>query len=327
MSAVEPPGVGPRPSSTPRVVLPRRGETFAQRASRFAQLAAGHPMGDYLKLMGTLALAQHEVVAGGEPDAVDADALARARDYAMPPLSAVGHARTPQWRADLVALLARMIEIPEAKPICDAVGALDDDAIEALAERVLSSETLDTDAAAAPLVGAALQTYFTRTAAAIDVADVVNFNVFGVCPVCATRPVASVVHIDPDRERLRYCVCALCSTEWNVPRSQCTACDKNDQVHFLALTPHAAEAVDSDSAVSAAPDADVESAAAESAVKQARRAETCDTCRSYLKIFYRTHDQHVEAVADDLASLALDVAVAGRGYDRSGPNLLFHPGS
>jgi len=35
----------------------------------------------------------------------------------------------------------------------------------------------------------------------------------------------------------------------------------------------------------------------------------------------------VEPMADDLASIALDLLVDERGYARSGPNLLLHPGS
>jgi FdhE protein len=62
-------------------------------------------------------------------------------------------------------------------------------------------------------------------------------------------------------------------------------------------------------------------------IAAARRAEACDECKSYLKIFYQEKDPAVDPVADDLASLALDVLVDERGYGRSGPNLLFHPGS
>ena len=35
----------------------------------------------------------------------------------------------------------------------------------------------------------------------------------------------------------------------------------------------------------------------------------------------------LDPTADDLATLALDLLVDEQGYARSGPNLLFHPGS
>jgi FdhE protein len=55
------------------------------------------------------------------------------------------------------------------------------------------------------------------------------------------------------------------------------------------------------------------------------RAETCDSCKSYLKIVY--HEKGgFDPVADDLATLALDILVDEAGYSRAGPNLLFVPG-
>jgi FdhE protein len=38
-------------------------------------------------------------------------------------------------------------------------------------------------------------------------------------------------------------------------------------------------------------------------------------------------DHQVEAVADDLATLALDLLMDEAGKSRGGPNLFFHPGS
>jgi FdhE protein len=52
------------------------------------------------------------------------------------------------------------------------------------------------------------------------------------------------------------------------------------------------------------------------------RAETCDVCHSYLKIAYQEKDPHVDPVADDLATLSLDILADESGYARSGPNLL-----
>ncbi|MNV01924.1 formate dehydrogenase accessory protein FdhE [compost metagenome] len=55
------------------------------------------------------------------------------------------------------------------------------------------------------------------------------------------------------------------------------------------------------------------------------KAETCDHCHTYRKIFYQDKDLYVEPVADDLASLMLDVLVGEAGYSRSSGNpLLWH---
>jgi FdhE protein len=56
------------------------------------------------------------------------------------------------------------------------------------------------------------------------------------------------------------------------------------------------------------------------------RAETCEQCRGYRKIMYQEHDTGVDPVADDLASLALDLLLGEQGYHRaSGNPLLWMP--
>jgi FdhE protein len=305
-----------RVANAPRVVLPDPAAVFADRAARFLQLASGHPMSDYLSLMGALAQAQHAALGRRAALPVPEGALVQSRDYGMPPLSALAHARDPQWLQDLADLSAQLAARPAARAMLDAVAALDDVSREALADRILGGTTLDADAAAVPLVGAALQVYFSRQAMSIDAEMLKNFDVATVCPVCATRPVASVVRLGGERNNLRYLVCALCSTEWNMARIKCSACEADKGVHYLSMQAGAAEPTES-----------AEPANPQAAIASARRAETCDECKSYLKIFYQDKDALVEPMADDLASLALDMLVDEQGFARSGPNLLFHPGS
>ncbi|HXY55816.1 MAG TPA: formate dehydrogenase accessory protein FdhE, partial [Nitrospirota bacterium] len=54
--------------------------------------------------------------------------------------------------------------------------------------------------------------------------------------------------------------------------------------------------------------------------------ESCNNCNSYLKLFYLAKDSRMEAMADDLATLALDMLMDKEGKMRGGPNLFFHPG-
>jgi FdhE protein len=56
--------------------------------------------------------------------------------------------------------------------------------------------------------------------------------------------------------------------------------------------------------------------------RDAVKAEACDDCGSYLKIVYMEKDPLVEPVADDIATLALDVMMNDSGKPRSGPNLM-----
>ena len=55
----------------------------------------------------------------------------------------------------------------------------------------------------------------------------------------------------------------------------------------------------------------------------AAQAETCSDCNSYLKIVTKEFNLGAEPMADDLASLMLDMKLAEEGqFDRSGFNPL-----
>jgi FdhE protein len=295
-----------RVTHAPKVVLPTGAQAFVERAARLEQLARNHPLGAYLALIGRVCRAQADVYpARAAPELTEA-ARAASVAYGMPPLAAQSHERDPQWRDDLaeIAKKLRPQANDELRATLDAIPLSDTTALDALAERVLTGNALDQDAALVPLIGAALQVYFSRRAAALSVADVGNCDVATICPVCATRPVGSVVRLGGAQANLRYLVCALCGTEWNMVRVKCSSCEQDKGVHYLSI--------EQDGRKSA--DAPV-------------RAEVCDECKSYLKIFYQEKDPLLEATADDLATLALDLLVDEQGYQRSGPNFLLHPGS
>ncbi|HEX5638582.1 MAG TPA: formate dehydrogenase accessory protein FdhE [Burkholderiaceae bacterium] len=300
-------GTTDRAPTAPRVVLPTRPDLFDVRADRFTSLAADHPMAAYLRLMAEVARAQQAVLATRRAGAVPDAALAASRDYGMPPLSAQAHERSTMWRDDLrdIAQQVRARSANGVAATLERLLALDVPALESLADRVLAGTALDDDAALVPFAGAALQVYFARLAGSLDVAAVDHCDVPGICPVCASRPIASIVRIGGQQANLRYLVCSLCATEWNLPRIKCTSCDTDKGLQYLALTRGEDEKV----------------------TELPTRAEACDECKSYLKIFYQDKDPRVEPTADDLATLALDVLVDEQGYGRSGPNLLFHPGS
>jgi FdhE protein len=58
---------------------------------------------------------------------------------------------------------------------------------------------------------------------------------------------------------------------------------------------------------------------------EALKAESCDECRTYRKIGYQEKDYDFEPLADDLASLTLDLLMNEAGYRRSSPNPLLWP--
>ena len=48
------------------------------------------------------------------------------------------------------------------------------------------------------------------------------------------------------------------------------------------------------------------------------KAECCDECRSWVKIFYANRNMALEPVADDVASLGLDLLMRETEYRRAG---------
>ncbi len=295
-----------RAQEAPRVVLPENPRLFEERAARFEQLASGHSMGAYLGLMAHICRGQQAALGARTAPSLAEAALTQSRDYGMPPLSAQSHVRSTAWREDLrdIAARVRRHSVNGVLQTLDRLSQLDDAELEAVADRVLAGGATDDDAALVPFIGAALQVYFARQAAALTAADVEHCDVATVCPVCASRPVGSAVRISGAMANLRYLMCALCQTEWNMVRVKCTACESTKGIEYLAIEEAGRQATD-----------------------VATKAETCSECRAYLKIFNQEKDPLVDPVADDLATLALDVLVDEQGYARTGPNLLFHPGS
>ncbi|WP_241050487.1 formate dehydrogenase accessory protein FdhE [Achromobacter xylosoxidans] len=291
-------------NTIPRIQLPARESVFATRAARLRQLAVDSPVADYLLLMARLVDAQQNALRGCNAPPASEDRIALAQAHGMPPLQAVGWPRDPLWRdilRQLVDEVAGGQDVPaEALEVCAALRrALDEDteSLEDLAEAVLSEQHRGVDGAAAPFVMAALQVYWTDLASRFDEKQLPVASPFGVCPVCASLPVASVVRVGGQFEGYRYLCCSLCATQWHMVRVKCSHCEDVESVAYQAIEGRA----------------------------PAIKAETCDRCHTYRKIFYQDKDLNVEPVADDLASLMLDVLVGEAGYSRaSGNPLLWH---
>jgi len=295
----------------PHLYLPRRAEVFAERDIRLRQNAAGHAMRDYLLLMADVARAQHDALQAAPAARLPGTAaLEQASQEGRAPLPATAWPRDPQWHAILIRLVDSLLPRVAEGPARDTLAALRTaapDALERQADKLLANINLGLDMAAAPFIAAALQVYWTqlvlatqdahgddRTAPFGRVQDATR------CPCCASLPVASISRIDPGAGGLRYLQCSLCATQWHMVRIKCARCDSTKGIHYQAAQ-H----------VSAAADA-----------KPAVEAETCDECGAYLKIARMERDQNVEAAADDLASVTLDLLVSEAGFRRHGVNFM-----
>ena len=286
----------------PRIRLPDRGVLFARRAQRLRQLsesgAIGRSIGDYLRLMAALADAQQAALASFHVPPPEASQLTQARAHRMPLIPAAAGPRDVEW----IRLLARVCESVAALPgfplgvrdLCNRIGQSPPAQLEVQAEALLAVRLSEVDLASAPFLMAALQVYWVGLASRFSAKDVAELDVPGVCPMCGTLPVASVVRTDSSSQGYRYLHCALCGTEWHMVRVKCSHCQANK-----AITYHSIEGG-----------------------PEAIRAESCDDCRTYLKILYQEHDPAVDPVADDLASVALDLLLSEAGYHRRTGNPL-----
>jgi FdhE protein len=238
----------------------------------------------------------------------DASALELAQQHGMPPLNAASQLRPAVWR-DVLKQIASKLEAdaPEtARAMLQSLRDTPAAALEKLADDLLKGNPDPRDAAELTIVAAALQVVWTALAAQLSSAALQQLDTHGVCPCCGSLPVGSIVRLSPAVNNLRYLHCALCNTEWNMTRAVCSACDTDQSVAYQQLEGVEGEAVKTPGAM---------------------RAETCDSCKSYLKIAYQDKDPQVDPVADDLATLALDMLMDEAGYSRSGPNLLLIGGA
>lgn len=289
------------PSAIPRIRLPERASFFSTRAARLRTLANGNPIGGYLRLMASLAEAQQQVLAKFEAAMPDADAIARAQQTSMPLLPALMPQRDPAWRDVLQRVLDRIEAAGAVSPalgkVLDGLRLASAAQLDAQADAILSQRFNEVDPATAPFIVAALQVVWCDLASRLDLRDIPYLDTPGACPVCGAQPVASVVRIGGPYQGYRYLQCGLCGTETHMVRVKCSNCDSTKGIAY-----HGVEGGN-----------------------EALKAESCDECHTYRKIGYLERDVDIEPLADDLASLTLDLLMNEAGYRRSAPNPLLWP--
>lgn len=304
-------------ADAPFVIAPELPGIFIQRADRFRALAAGgdathpHPQADWLRFLAELSAAQQAALSAvADCELPSPAAREQSRQHLMPPLSIASLPRDAAWQAALRLIIEQLSgsllqkNSPNATSLVqvtlERLGKLPAGALEALAGKVLEHDLPDeADRAASVFVAAALQVYWTTLAARLDRETLVRLDNKGLCPCCGSLPVASVVRTGGEVEGLRYLHCSLCNTEWNLVRVTCASCDDNAGIAYHSLQGQ----------------------------HPAVRAETCDACKGYLKILYQEKDPQADPVADDLATLALDLLIDEAGYERAGPNLFLLAGA
>jgi FdhE protein len=299
MSSVGAPRHDPVPIGTiaepPFAQLPDPTTLFAARAERYRALADGHALAPYLLFLAALSAVQHRAQdALPEPDMPAGDECERARAFAMPPLDRGRFTADAAFDATLDRLLAlsRDVDMPQpARAALMRSSGVDAGARAAMVRAVLGDAIPLEALADHVFVAAALQVHFARQAARLDAKQLVVVG-DGVCPACGAPPVASLVVGWPGAENTRFCSCSLCSTLWNYVRVKCTLCGSTKGIAYRTVE-------GGDGLI---------------------RAETCETCRGYVKILRQEQNPALDPVADDVASLALDLLVRELGYRRGAVN-------
>ncbi|WP_153076832.1 formate dehydrogenase accessory protein FdhE [Paraburkholderia bonniea] len=288
-------------SAIPRIRLPERATVFSARAARLRQLADSNPIGGYVRLMAALADAQQQALAHVSAPLPSAAALAEAQQHSMPLIPALAPERADTWHAVLPRLLDRVeaagAVTPALAKVLDGLRALSAAELDAHADALLAQRYSEIDPATAPFIMAALQVVWTDLASQLEPRAVPYLDTPGVCPVCGGMPVASMVRVGGQYDGYRYLQCGLCTSEWHMVRATCSNCASTKGIAY--------HGIDGGSA--------------------ALKAESCDECHTYRKIGYQEKDYDFEPLADDLASLTLDLLMNDAGFQRAGPNPLLWP--
>lgn len=282
--------------------LPSR-DLFANRARRLRLLSQSRTLGDYLAFLAILADAQQHALNQFPPLSLpDPNEQALCRERGAPILHFRARRRDPAWREGLAMILLRTGETdvpPAASETIAGLTQASESALEEMADRILAGDLTDISPQELPFVGAALQVYWVHTASSLGEDAFGRPEHGGLCPVCGSPPVVGIVHGGGREQGLRYLSCSLCASLWHMVRITCSNCESTHGIDYYTLE----------------------------GTNGAVKAESCDSCNSYLKLLYLGTDPQMEATADDLTTLALDMLMDQEGKTRRGPNLFFHPGA
>lgn len=278
----------------PVVLFANPKNLYQRRAKRLRYLVQDNPFADYLLFAADVVESQLSTL---EKNPLPKQELPHLTG--IEPLNARTFKRAPIWRDYLAEILHEMKpksndQILATIESLEKAGSAE---LEEMATYLLAEEFEQVASDKAVFLWAALSLYWLQLAQQIphysrqESIDNIHY-----CPVCGEAPVASMIHIGTS-QGLRYLHCSLCESEWNLVRAQCTNCDAHDKLESWSLNEELALI----------------------------RAETCGSCESYLKMMFQEKDPNVEAVADDLASIFLDVEMEEKGFARSGLNPFMFP--
>ena len=281
--------------------LPGR-DLFARRAERFRFLSNGHSLGDYLAFLAVIAEAQQAALnqfPASPLPGPDRHSLGGKNGVRL--LGTQSRPRDTAWRRGLKIILEQIegaVLPPTAHETVARLMQVGEAELEKTADRILAGDLVSVSPQELPFIAAALQVSWVHMASSLGEDAFGRPEQGGLCPVCGFHPVAGIVRGGGAEQGLRYLSCSLCASQWHMVRVKCSNCDSVHGIDYYTLE-------NSNGAI---------------------KAESCNQCNVYLKLLYLGKDPRMEAMADDLATLALDMLMDKEGRLRRGPNLFFHPG-
>ncbi|OOF81735.1 formate dehydrogenase accessory protein FdhE [Rodentibacter ratti] len=279
---------------TPAILFANPKNLYQRRAKRLRELAKEHPLADYLLFAADVVESQLNTLEKNPLEKQNLEQL-----NGVKPLNAKTFKRNSIWREYLSEILNET-KLKANEQVLATIESLEKTGtaeLEQMADHLLAEEFNLVSSDKAVFIWAALSLYWLQLAQQIPHSSrMENTENIHYCPVCGSAPVSSMIHIGSS-QGLRYLHCALCESEWNLVRAQCTNCNGHDKLEMWSLNEELALI----------------------------RAETCGSCESYLKMMFQEKDPNVEALADDLASIFLDVEMEEKGFSRSGLNPFLFP--
>lgn len=268
---------------------------YHRRAKRLRALAKDNPFKDYLEFVANIVEVQLYLLDNYPIANISEDltALLTAKPH-QKPLDITKWQRSPEWQQLLLHFIEKFKPYANdhVLPALERLEKSSGPELEMLADHLLQGRYELVGADNAVFLWSALSLYWLQLAQQLPKYAKAEYGEHRHhCPVCGTAPVASVVHFG-DTQGLRYLHCALCESEWNVVRAKCSNCEQTGEINYWALD----------------------------SVEAAVKAESCGDCESYLKVMYQEKDPYVEPIADDIASLFLDVEMEQKNFFRSGLN-------
>ncbi|MDA8050542.1 MAG: formate dehydrogenase accessory protein FdhE [Rhodospirillales bacterium] len=278
------------------VRLPDPAVLFRARAARFDALAQAHTLAPYLTFLGTLSAIQARLAESLPVPAIPPlEDVEGAYGPAQAPVERTRYAPDEVALASVEALLAALADVamPEAaRQALSRLAAMGAAERAAALVRVLEEPAPSEALAEHSLLSGALQIVFAKMAAGMDADRLQPVAEGTACPVCSSPPLASLIVGWPGARNTRYCACGLCGTAWNYVRIKCTLCGSTKGIAY--------HGIDGDAGTI--------------------KAESCESCRRYIKILYQQKDPALEPLADDVASLGLDLLMREIGFARGAVN-------